>query len=190
MTDYSLSPVLLLFLRRGTRRASNAILYSLKMTPPKRISILTSGGDCAGLNAAIRVVDTYGWEVVGIYRATQGLMERPVGVVKLTIPLVDRLLVMGGTYLGTTNQGNPFAFAMLDGEICNRTSAIIEGYHHSGLDALVSIGDDGSLAILRKIATAGRINFVAIPKTIDNDVGAIERSSEFGCGKLGAKIIR
>lgn len=60
----------------------------------------TSGGDCAGLNVAIRAVvhraiDTYGWEVIGIYRATQGLMERPVGAMKLTIPLVDRLLVMG-----------------------------------------------------------------------------------------------
>ena len=88
------------------------------MTPPKRIGVLTSGGDCAGLNAAIRAVvhraiDTYNWEPIGIFRATQGLMERPIGAIKLTIPLVDRLLVMGGTYLGTTNKGNPFAFPIL-----------------------------------------------------------------------------
>jgi ATP-dependent phosphofructokinase / diphosphate-dependent phosphofructokinase len=154
------------------------------MTSHKRIGILTSGGDCAGLNAAIRAVvhraiDTYGWEVMGIYRATQGLMERPVGAKKLTIPIVDRLLVMGGTYLGTTNQGNPFAFAMPDGEIRDRTSDIIEGYHQLGLDALVGIGGDGSLAILRQIAQEGQINFVAIPKTIDNDVGVTERSIGF-----------
>jgi ATP-dependent phosphofructokinase / diphosphate-dependent phosphofructokinase len=151
------------------------------MTDTKRIGILTSGGDCAGLNAAIRAVthraiDTYGWEVMGIYRATQGLMERPVAAVNLTIPTVDRLLVTGGTFLGTTNQGDPFAFPMPDGEIRNRSTDIIEGYHQLGLSALVGIGGDGSLAILRKIAQQGNLNFVAIPKTIDNDVDITERS--------------
>ncbi len=154
------------------------------MTPPKRIGILTSGGDCAGLNAAIRAVvhraiDTYGWEVIGIFRATQGLMERPIDAVKLTIPLVDRLLVMGGTYLGTTNKGNPFAFPMENGELLDRSPEIIAGYHQLGLDALVGIGGDGSLAILRKICQQGGINFVAIPKTIDNDVGVTEHSIGF-----------
>jgi ATP-dependent phosphofructokinase / diphosphate-dependent phosphofructokinase len=154
------------------------------MTDKKRIGILTSGGDCAGLNAAIRAVthraiDTYGWEVMGIYRATQGLMERPVAAVDLTIPIVDRLLVTGGTFLGTTNQGDPFAFPMPDGEIRNRSTDIIEGYHQLGLSALVGIGGDGSLAILRKIALLGDLNFVAIPKTIDNDVDITERSIGF-----------
>jgi ATP-dependent phosphofructokinase / diphosphate-dependent phosphofructokinase len=153
-------------------------------TSPKKIGILTSGGDCAGLNAAIRAVahraiDTYGWEVIGINRATQGLMERPVSSTSLSIPLVDRWLVMGGTYLGTTNQGDPFAFPMPDGQILDRAGDISEGYHQLGLDALVGIGGDGSLAILRKIAQQGGMNLVAIPKTIDNDVGITEHSIGF-----------
>jgi ATP-dependent phosphofructokinase / diphosphate-dependent phosphofructokinase len=154
------------------------------MADKKRIGVLTSGGDCAGLNAAIRAVvhraiDGYGWEAIGIYRATQGLMERPVGAVNLTIPMVDRLLVAGGTFLGTTNQGNPFAFPMPDGQLLDRTAEIIAGYHELKLDALIGIGGDGSLAILRKIAQQGNINFVAIPKTIDNDVDITERSIGF-----------
>jgi 6-phosphofructokinase 1 len=154
------------------------------MTPQKRIGILTSGGDCAGLNAAIRAVvhcaiDTYGWQVIGINRATQGLMERPVSSIELTIPLVDRWLIGGGTFLGTTNQGDPFAFPMPDGQILDRSQDISEGYHHLGLDALVGIGGDGSLAILRKIAQQGGMNLVAIPKTIDNDVGVTEHSIGF-----------
>jgi 6-phosphofructokinase 1 len=106
-------------------------------------------------------------------------MERPISKIKLTIPLVDRLLVMGGTYLGTTNQGNPFAFPMPDGQILDRAQDIIQGYHDLGLDALVGVGGDGSLAILRKLAQQGGMNLVAIPKTIDNDVGVTEHSIGF-----------
>jgi 6-phosphofructokinase 1 len=86
---------------------------------------------------------------------------------------------MGGTVLGTTNKGNPFAFPMRDGTIRDRTEDIIEGYHQLGLDALIGIGGDGSLAILRKLAKQGNLNLVAIPKTIDNDVGITERSIGF-----------
>lgn len=150
----------------------------------KRIGILTSGGDCAGLNAVIRAVvhravSAYDWEVVGICRATQGLMERPMNVVMLDIPQVDSLLTAGGTVLGTTNRGNPFAFEMPDGQICDRSAEIVEGYHELGLDAIIGIGGDGSMAILRRLAQQGRWNLVGIPKTIDNDMGLTERSIGF-----------
>lgn len=150
----------------------------------KRIGILTSGGDCAGLNAVIRAVTrraigTYNWEVLGICRATNGLMSRPPQVKQLELEEVDGLLMMGGTVLGTTNKGNPFAFPMPDGTIRDRSQDIIDGYHLLGLDALIGIGGDGSLAILRKIATQGNLNLVAIPKTIDNDVGITELSIGF-----------
>jgi 6-phosphofructokinase 1 len=92
---------------------------------------------------------------------------------------VDSLLMMGGTILGTTNKGNPFAFPMPDGSVRDRSQDIIEGYHLLDLDALIGIGGDGSLAILRKIAQEGGINLVGIPKTIDNDVGITERSIGF-----------
>jgi 6-phosphofructokinase 1 len=150
----------------------------------KRIGILTSGGDCAGLNAVIRAVvhhamGNYGWEVIGIQEATQGLMSNPPKTINFELESVDRLLVMGGTVLGTTNKGNPFAFPMPDGTVKDRTEEIIAGYRSLNLDALIGIGGDGSLAILRKICQQGGINLVGIPKTIDNDVGATEISIGF-----------
>lgn len=153
------------------------------MGETKRIGILTSGGDCAGLNAVIRAVvfraAGYGWKVLGICRATNGLMQRPPEFIPLEIEKVDRFLTAGGTLLGTTNKGNPFAFPMSDGEIVDRSEEIIEGYRTLGLDALIGIGGDGSLAILRKLAQQGGWNFVAIPKTIDNDVDLTERAIGF-----------
>ena len=150
----------------------------------RRIGILTSGGDCAGLNAVIRAVvrharRTYGWEVLGICRATQGLMERPPAVVKLDLDNVERLLTAGGTMLGTTNKGNPFAFPFPDGSVRDRSEEIVEAYHLLKLDALIGIGGDGSLAILRKLAEQGNFNLIGIPKTIDNDVDLTERSIGF-----------
>jgi len=154
------------------------------MPERKRIGILTSGGDCAGLNAVIRAVtrcavNVYGWEVLGICKATHGLMSRPPEAMPLDITQVDSLLTMGGTILGTTNKGDPFAFPMADGSLCDRSEEIIEGYRQLDLDALIGIGGDGSLAILRKLAQQGGINLVGIPKTIDNDVGITERSIGF-----------
>ncbi|HEY9615774.1 MAG TPA: ATP-dependent 6-phosphofructokinase [Microcoleaceae cyanobacterium] len=150
----------------------------------RRIGILTSGGDCAGLNAVIRAVvhsavNTYGWEVLGIRQATQGLMTRPPEALLLTPDRLDPYLTAGGTILGTTNKGNPFAFPMPDGSVCDRSDEIIEGYHLLGLDALIGIGGDGSLAILRRIAQQGKLNLVGIPKTIDNDVAVTEMSIGF-----------
>lgn len=154
------------------------------MVERKRIGILTSGGDCAGLNAVIRAVtrcavDVYGWEVLGICKATHGLMSRPPEAIPLNVNDVDRLLTMGGTILGTTNKGDPFAFPMADGTLADRSAEIIQGYKQLDLDALIGIGGDGSLAILRKLAQQGGINLVGIPKTIDNDVGITERSIGF-----------
>ncbi|MEL6471759.1 MAG: ATP-dependent 6-phosphofructokinase [Cyanobacteria bacterium J06623_4] len=156
----------------------------VKTAGGKRIGILTSGGDCAGLNAVIRAVtrcavEVYGWEVQGICKATHGLMSRPPQAMRLGVRQVDPYLTMGGTFLGTTNKGDPFAFPMENGELRDRSDEIIEGYHQLGLDALIGIGGDGSLAILRKLAQQGGINLVGIPKTIDNDVGLTERSIGF-----------
>ncbi|MBD2354053.1 ATP-dependent 6-phosphofructokinase [Tolypothrix sp. FACHB-123] len=153
------------------------------MGESKRIGILTSGGDCSGLNAAIRSVvhcaGEKGWEVLGIRQATLGLMARPPQVTKLEIDQVDPLLTSGGTMLGTTNKGDPFAFPMPDGSLCDRSEEIIAGYHQLGLDALIGIGGDGSLAILRRLAQQGGINLVGIPKTIDNDIGITEHAIGF-----------
>ena len=151
----------------------------------KKIGILTSGGDCGGLNAAVRSIffrakNTYGMEVLGIQDGTVGLMQRPVAFLPLDYQTFSgSLLRQGGTFLGTTNKGNPFRFPMSDGSFKDRTQEIIDGYHELGLDGLIVIGGDGSMSILSKIAQKGNLNIVAIPKTIDNDVGATESSIGF-----------
>jgi ATP-dependent phosphofructokinase / diphosphate-dependent phosphofructokinase len=154
------------------------------MNEIKKIGILTSGGDCAGLNPVIRAVvhhatGNYGWQVLGISQATIGLMSTPPKVMHFASDKVDHLLTMGGTVLGTTNKGDPFAFPMADGTIRDRSADIIAGYYELELDALIGIGGDGSLAILRNLAQQGNLNLVGIPKTIDNDVGATEISIGF-----------
>ncbi len=151
----------------------------------RKIGILTSGGDCAGLNAAIRAVvhraaGHYGWEVLGIRQGTHGLMARPVLAEHLTIDGAQpSILRWGGTILGTTNQGDPFAFVMPDGSKRDRSAEVIEGVRLLGLDALIGVGGDGSFAILRKLAQQGGIPLVGIPKTIDNDIGITEASVGF-----------
>lgn len=150
----------------------------------KRIGILTSGGDCAGLNAAIRAVvyhatGTYGYQVFGIYQSTLGLLERPPKAMELTRQNIRGLLLTGGTMLGTTNKGDPFAYPMPDGTFLDRSQEMIDGYHQLGLDVLLVVGGDGSLAILRKLAQQGNMNIIGIPKTIDNDIGITERSIGF-----------
>ena len=151
----------------------------------KKIGILTSGGDCGGLNAAVRSIffrakNTYGMEVLGIRDGTVGLMQRPVAFLPLDYQTFSgALLRQGGTFLGTTNKGNPFKFPMSDGSFKDRSQEIIDGYHELGLEGLIVIGGDGSMAILTKIAKRGNLKIVAIPKTIDNDVGATESSIGF-----------
>lgn len=104
-------------------------------------------------------------------------MENPVKCEELHLGLfTGNILRMGGTILGTTNEGDPFDFPMPDGTRKDRSDEIIKGYHDLGLDALIAIGGDGSLAILRRLAEKGGLNLVGIPKTIDNDVSFTENS--------------
>jgi ATP-dependent phosphofructokinase / diphosphate-dependent phosphofructokinase len=150
----------------------------------KKIGILTSGGDCAGLNAVIRAAvhkaDLLGWEVYGILDGTAGLLQKePQYRVLKPIDMDNNILRMGGTILGTTNKGNPFAFPMPDGSTKDRSQEIVDNFKKLGLEAVIGIGGDGSFAILRRLANQGGINMVGIPKTIDNDLGKTERSVGF-----------
>ncbi len=150
----------------------------------KRIGILTSGGDCAGLNAVIRAAvhraHRLGWETVGILNGTAGLLKDPPACRTLTPRDVDSYVMrMGGTILGTTNKGNPFSFPMADGSSKDLSGKIIDGFRALGLDAIIGIGGDGSFAILKKLVEQGDINLVGVPKTIDNDIGMTETSIGF-----------
>jgi len=151
----------------------------------KRIGVLTSGGDCAGLNAAIRAVvhraiEGYGWEVLGIHEGTHGLMERPPKFEELNLRIfTGNILRMGGTILGTVNKGDPFGYPMPDGTTRDRSDEVIEGFRELGLDGLIGIGGDGSMKILSRLAKQGGFPFIGIPKTIDNDVPFTEFSVGF-----------
>ena len=98
---------------------------------PKKIGILTSGGDCAGLNAVIRAVtlrsvNKYGWKVYGIKDGTLGLMTNPLNVIELKPSDFDgHLMRMGGTFLGANNKGNPFSSIQKNGVRLDLSNQII-----------------------------------------------------------------
>ena len=119
----------------------------------QKILILTGGGDAPGLNAVIRAavkraILGFDWEVVGSVEAFNGVLDDPMRIVKLDLASVSGLLMRGGTILGTSNQGGPFEFPMRlpDGtiEIVDRSDELIRRLHRIGVDAVISIGGDGS----------------------------------------------
>ena len=141
-----------------------------------RIAISTGGGDAPGLNAVIRAAVlsaiNRGWEVLGIKRGFAGLLGEDE-VVILTKDSVRGIAHLGGTILRTTNRGNPFHYPILraDGthEEIDRSGELMETALQLGIDALISIGGDGSLAIAKRLCDCG-MKIVGVPKTIDNDV--------------------
>ncbi len=159
----------------------------------KRIGILTSGGDCPGLNAVIRAVVKvatykYGWEVYGIPYGTDGFIELLVGNrqpeelrikehgydIPGLVQGLDILYFLSGSVLGSISKGDPDRHA----------DEIIKGYEKLGLTALIVMGGDGSIEILDGLAQKAAMqgspwNWVAIPKTIDNDIPFTEASVGF-----------
>ncbi|OQY45918.1 MAG: hypothetical protein B6242_09160 [Anaerolineaceae bacterium 4572_78] len=143
----------------------------------KKIGILTSGGDAPGLNAVIRAVvitaiRKYGWDVVGINRGFEGLLDDPSdSIISLGLRDVSGILPLGGTILGTTNRGH-FAFSKEHpNELADPTVADkgIQFCHDNGIDALVTIGGDGTLCIGHELSKHG-LPIISVPKTIDNDL--------------------
>ena len=135
--------------------------------------MLTGGGDAPGLNAVIRAVVkaacNAGIEVIGLEDSFDGLIE-PDRWRPLTPRDVTGILRLGGTILGTVNRGNPFAYPIGTSEgTIDYSARCIEMYRKLGLDALVVIGGDGTLAIAYEFYKRG-IPIVGIPKTIDNDI--------------------
>ncbi|MGH1398434.1 MAG: ATP-dependent 6-phosphofructokinase [Alphaproteobacteria bacterium] len=150
----------------------------------KHIAIFTSGGDCAGLNAVMRAVvhsaHNLGWKVTGIENGTSGLLETPHKTRELTPDQFDGFIMRrGGTILGTTNSKNPFAYKMPDGSIKDRSDELIANLKSLEIEALIGIGGDGSFDIHSRLAEKGGLNFVGIPKTIDNDLALTDVSVGF-----------
>jgi len=138
-----------------------------------RLGVLTGGGDAPGLNAVIRAVvksaHNSGISVIGLEDSFDGLIypekARPLGLRDVT-----GILRRGGTILGTVNTGNPFAKPIVTPEgTFDYADRVVERFHEMGLDALVCIGGDGTLAISYEFHKRG-IPLVGVPKTIDNDI--------------------
>jgi 6-phosphofructokinase 1 len=142
-----------------------------------KIGLSTGGGDAPGLNAVIRgavlAAVHRGWECAGIRRGYDGLLGQDQ-VIPLGPGEVRGITHLGGTILGTTNRGDPFRWRrqLPDGRWTeeDRSDELIRSFRAHGLDALIAIGGDGSLAIARRLQLKG-IPLVGVPKTIDNDVG-------------------
>jgi 6-phosphofructokinase 1 len=164
-------------------------VYPSQMNPPKRVGVLTSGGDCPGLNAVIRAAVKCArrrdWQVYGIPYGTDGFIQVSEGTCQPQDLLLqehgydlpgrlqglDVLQFLSGSILGSLSRGHPDQPGI--------AAKILDGYAQMGLDALIAIGGDGSLDIIYDLAQQGEWNLIAIPKTIDNDVPFTEQSVGF-----------
>ena len=142
-----------------------------------KIGILTSGGDCPGINATIRgvcktAINHYGMEVYGIHSGFRGLLDNDI--TPLTKKDLTGLLNMGGTILGTSRE-KPFKKRSSSQ---NKTGMMLKTIQDMQLDAIVCIGGNGTQRTAAQLAQLG-VNVVTIPKTIDNDVWGTETTFGF-----------
>ena len=144
--------------------------------PIRRIAINTGGGDAPGLNAVIRAIVLSGlrrgWEVVGIRKGYEGLLDTSK-IIQLDRNSVRGITHLGGTILGTTNRGSPFAYPtrLPGGEttLMDRSDEVVENFRRLKIDGLIAIGGDGSMSIANRFVDQG-LPIVGVPKTIDNDL--------------------
>ena len=146
--------------------------------------VVTAGGDCQGMNAALRAivktaVHRHGLRVTGFLDGFSGLLRdqaQPLG-----IDDVSGILTRGGTVLGSSNRDDPFRVPV-DGpggrEYADRSDAVLATLSRHGVDALAVVGGDGSLSIAQRLSQKG-VRVVGIPKTIDNDVAGTDVSLGF-----------
>jgi len=149
------------------------------MDKKTRIGILTSGGDCPGLNAAIRGVGktallTYGMEAIGFINGFQGLVSGDHVV--LDEDRLSGILTLGGTILGTSRE-KPFKEEPGD-PVGRKQAQIAATVAALNLDAVVCIGGNGTMKTAHKLSKMG-VNVVGVPKTIDNDVWGTDLSFGF-----------
>ncbi len=148
----------------------------------KRLLIATGGGDCPGLNAVIRAIvkraaQEHDWEVLGSIDAFNGILMEPMHLVELTEEKVAGIHVQGGTIIGTTNKGGPFAWPVknADGSVSevDRSDDLLKRLKYQNIEAVINIGGEGSQTISQKLYEKG-CPIIGVPKTIDNDLSATD----------------
>lgn len=168
-------------------------------SPIKRIALSTGGGDAPGLNAVIRAATLAArnrdWDVVGIRDGFNGLLfpERypEGGLIKLTRDGVRGIVHLGGTIIGTTDIGSPIAYPVQQSDgtwiTVDRTEELLARFEEHRIDALITIGGDGTMEIASHLHEAG-LRLVGVPKTIDNDLDktvatfGFDSAVDFACG--------
>ncbi|MDN5345476.1 MAG: ATP-dependent phosphofructokinase / diphosphate-dependent phosphofructokinase [Clostridia bacterium] len=150
---------------------------------PKRLAILTGGGDCPGLNAVIRAATktafSHGYEMIGFLDGYTGVVESRY--IKLDPPAISGLLHRGGTILGTNNRSNPFYFPVKVGDEItyqDMSDRAVTRLDEMGIEALLVVGGDGTLAGARDFKAKGA-RVIGVPKTIDNDLAATDQTFGF-----------
>lgn len=148
----------------------------------KRVLVLTGGGDCPGLNAVIRGIvkrssREHDWEIIGSYEAFNGILREPMELIVLDEQKVSGIHVKGGTIIGTTNKGGPFAWPVKNpngtwGSV-DRSDELLRKLQYQGIEAVINIGGDGSQRISQALYEKG-CNVIGVPKTIDNDLAGTD----------------
>ena len=146
--------------------------------PVKRIGVLTSGGDCPGLNAVLRGIfcsaEELGWEVLGFRDGFEGMLADGGDTMPLTRENTAGIMQIGGTILGTTNKGH-FTSKVAGGEKARIPEEVIAKASRTcrdlDLSAIIAIGGDGSMSTALQLYRAG-FPIIGVPKTIDNDLEA------------------
>jgi len=148
----------------------------------KRVLVATGGGDCPGLNAVIRAIVKRAnlepdWEVLGSTEAFNGILQDPMDLVELTPKAVGGIHVKGGTIIRTTTKGGPFDWPVQNPDGSwgseDRSDEMIRRMKELNIEAIISIGGDGSQKISQRLYEKG-VNVVGVPKTIDNDLSATD----------------
>lgn len=158
--------------------SETAKLKNMNNSKAKRIGILTAGGDCPGLNAAIRgigktAIVEYGMEVIGFSSGYTGLIYKQY--TELKEKDLSGILTLGGTILGTSREK---PFKIVTEEDNDKPALIKQNYHDLGLDGLVCIGGNGTMKTAHHLSKIG-LNIIGIPKTIDNDVWGTDMTFGF-----------
>ncbi len=139
----------------------------------KKIGILTGGGDCPGLNPAIRgcvyAAEKYGYECVGLTDGWKGLVEGTT--TPLDKNIVEYIIMKGGTMLGTSRT-NPY-------KVEGNVEKCLATFKKLGLHALVAMGGDDTLGVATKLYRDHKLNVVGVPKTMDNDLSVTDYTFGF-----------
>ncbi len=151
---------------------------SSRKAAPRRIAILTGGGDCPGLNAVIRAVfktaeNVHGWEVYGVRDGFEGfLVPGGMGITRLERGDIAGILPEGGTILGASNRLNLFA-VQRGRRVVDESGRVPRLLGELGISGLVLVGGEGTHLAAARLTAMG-VPVVGVPKTIDNDLGGTD----------------